>query len=248
MLWGPVMTDSKKTVSKKARSKASARTTSPLGKASKGKAEMDADESEENNTSFMDQFSQITGLMTGTAMELAKTVTTVAALEGGGWLKETYRKAIDPDRLKAMADAGHFLKDAREVAGLTVKELSEALELNDSSLLEEVEQGNKTLSLEMMFRVASLIARHDPIPFMIKFFRTYNPKLGETLEQWGLAALPKQYERERRFINIYRQHDELRKLSEDEFDRLIGYTDNLVGLTLEIMAREKAENKTVEGI
>ena len=142
-----------------------------------------------------------------------------------------------------MADAGHFLKDAREVAGLTLKELSEELNLSDSSLLEEVEQGNKTLSLEMMFRVASLIARHDPIPFMIKFFRTYNPKLGATLEQWGLAALPKQYERERRFINIYRKHDELRKLSDDEFDRLIGYTDNLVGLTLEIMAREKAVNK-----
>lgn len=226
------MTDAKK----KAPSKAKTRSRS-------SKAVADVVDTEEKHTSLIDQFTQITGLMTGTAMELAKTVTTVAALEGGSWIKETYLKAVDPDRLQAMADAGHFLKDAREVAGLTLKELSEELNLSDSSLLEEVEQGNKTLSLEMMFRVASLIARHDPIPFMIKFFRTYNPKLGATLEQWGLAALPKQYERERRFINIYRKHDELRKLSDDEFDRLIGYTDNLVGLTLEIMAREKAMNK-----
>ena len=238
------MTDSKK----KAPGKAKAKSKSRSSKAGKSKtvatkAVADEADAEEKHTSLIDQFTQITGLMTGTAMELAKTVTTVAALEGGSWIKETYLKAVDPDRLQAMADAGHFLKDAREVAGLTLKELSEELNLSDSSLLEEVEQGNKTLSLEMMFRVASLIARHDPIPFMIKFFRTYNPKLGATLEQWGLAALPKQYERERRFINIYRKHDELRKLSDDEFDRLIGYTDNLVGLTLEIMAREKAVNK-----
>ena len=181
--------------------------------------------------------------MTGTAMELAKTVTTIAALEGGGWLKDTYLKVVDPDRLQAMADAGHFLKDAREVAGLSVNELSEALGLKDESLLKEVESGDKTLSLEMMFRVASLIARHDPIPFMIKFFRTYNPRLGDTLEQWGLTALPKQFERERRFINIYRKHDELRKLGDDEFERMIAYADNLVGFTLEIMAKEKAVNR-----
>jgi transcriptional regulator with XRE-family HTH domain len=238
------MTDSKKKASNKAKAKSKGRSSKAgESKAVATKAVADEADAEETNTSLIDQFTQFTGLMTGTAMELAKTVTTVAALEGGSWIKETYLKAVDPDRLQAMADAGHFLKDAREVAGLTLKELSEELNLSDSSLLEDVEQGNKTLSLEMMFRVASLIARHDPIPFMNKFFRTYNPKLGATLEQWGLAALPKQYERERRFINIYRKHDELRKLSDEEFDRLIGYTDNLVGLTLEIMAREKAVNK-----
>jgi transcriptional regulator with XRE-family HTH domain len=243
------MADSKKTSTGKAKSKSSTPAKSRASKATKsaaGKAsrvEKQVHE-EEKSSSLIDQFTQMTGLMTGTAVELAKTVTTLAALEGGSWIKETYLKAVDPDRLQAMADAGHFLKDAREVAGLTLKELSEALGLQDSTLLEEVEQGNKTLSLEMMFRVASLIARHDPIPFMIKFFRTYNPKLGATMDQWGLSAIPKQYERERRFINLYRKHDELRKLSDEEFDRLLGYTGNLVGLTLEIMAREKAVNKS----
>ena len=45
--------------------------------------------------------------------------------------------------------------------------------------------------------------------------RTYNPQLEKTLEQWGVMALPKQYERERRFVNLYRQHDYLRSLSDD---------------------------------
>lgn len=238
------MTDGKKPASKRATSKSRSR--SPASKSAKAKsaASVAAKKGEEeSHTSLIEQFSQITGLMTGTAMELAKTVTTIAALEGGGWLKDTYLKVVDPDRLQAMADAGHFLKDAREVAGLSVNELSEALGLKDESLLKEVESGDKTLSLEMMFRVASLIARHDPIPFMIKFFRTYNPRLGDTLEQWGLTALPKQFERERRFINIYRKHDELRKLGDDEFERMIAYTDNLVGFTLEIMSKEKAVNR-----
>ena len=238
------MTDGNKPASKKGTSKSRSR--SPATKSAKAKsaASVAAKKGEEeSNTSLIEQFSQITGLMTGTAMELAKTVTTIAALEGGGWLKDTYLKVVDPDRLQTMADAGHFLKDAREVAGLSVNELSEALGLKDESLLKEVESGDKTLSLEMMFRVASLIARHDPIPFMIKFFRTYNPRLGDTLEQWGLTALPKQFERERRFINIYRKHDELRKLGDDEFERMIAYADNLVGFTLEIMAKEKAVNR-----
>lgn len=84
-----------------------------------------------------------------------------------------------------------------------------------------------------------MLARHDPIPFIIKFLRTYNPALEERLEAWGLAALPKQYERERRFVNIYRKHDALRGLSDDEFSRIIGYSDNMIGLALDIMSKEK---------
>ncbi len=234
------MTDS----SKKTAKRSAGRTKKTAKAAAEAAADSDQPSPEEDSPSLMEQLGQLTSFMTGSAVELAKTVTTVAALEGGGWLKETYLKAVDPERLQAMADAGHFLKDAREVAGLTVDELSVALGLKDSSLLEDVEQGKQTLSLEMMFRVASLTARHDPIPFIIKFFRTYNPKLGESLEQWGLAGLPKHYERERRFINIYRQHDVLRQITDEEFNRLIGYTDNLVGLALEIMIKEKAVNSS----
>ncbi len=98
------------------------------------------------------------------------------------------------------------------------------------------------MPLELMLRSASLLARHDPIPFLIKFMRTYNPALEKTLEQWGVLALPKQYERERRFLNIYRQHDILRSLSDDEFERFVRYMDSSTNLVLELMIKEKEAN------
>jgi transcriptional regulator with XRE-family HTH domain len=97
-----------------------------------------------------------------------------------------------------MADAGHFLRDARETAGMSIKDLSESLGLSDKTVLEDIESGQTIMPLELMLRSASLLARHDPIPFLIKFMRTYNPALEKTLEQWGVLALPKHYERERR--------------------------------------------------
>lgn len=188
---------------------------------------------------IMGQLSQFSGQMASGAKEVAKSAATMSSLWGEGWVKDILLKSMDPERIQAMADAGHFLKDAREVAGLNVNEMSAALGLNDTQLLEEVESGKKLLPFEMIFRSASLLARHDPIPFIIKFLRTYNPALEERLEAWGLAALPKQYERERRFVNIYRKHDALRNLNDDEFGRIIGYSDNMIGLALDIMAKEK---------
>jgi hypothetical protein len=95
------------------------------------------------------------------------------------------------------------------------------------------------MPLELMLRSASLLARHDPIPFLIKFMRTYNPALEQTLEQWGVLALPKQYERERRFVNLVRQHDVLRTLTDAEYDRFIHYMQSSSNLVLEVMQKEK---------
>lgn len=194
----------------------------------------------EKPASLLEQFTEITSQMTGSALELARTATTFTALEGGNWLKDTYRRNLEPERLQAMADAGHFLKDAREVAGMNLEDLADALGMSDTGLLREVEEGHTTLPLETIFRVASLIARYDPIPFIIQFMRTYNPRLGATLEQWGITALPKQYERERRFLNIYRQHDMLRSLSDDEYARLIKYVGSATEFVLQVMQGERS--------
>jgi transcriptional regulator with XRE-family HTH domain len=120
-----------------------------------------------------------------------------------------------------MAEAGHFLRDARETAGLSLKDLAESLGLSDKTVLEDIERGQTIMPLELMLRAASLLARHDPIPFLIKFMRTYNPALERTLEQWGVLTLPKYYERERRFLNLYRQHDALRSFSDEEYTRFL---------------------------
>jgi len=94
----------------------------------------------------------------------------------------------------------------------------------------------------LMLRSAALLARHDPIPFLIKFMRTYNPALEKALDKWGVLALPRQYERERRFVNLMRKHDALRRLSDTEYDRFIHYMESSSNLVLDVMQKEKQAN------
>tara|TARA_R110002072_G_scaffold214396_1_gene371545 strand:+ start:139 stop:810 length:672 start_codon:yes stop_codon:yes gene_type:complete len=198
--------------------------------------------SDEKETSLISQLTQLGGQMAGQTLEAARTTAELTAMFGENWLKSTVMKTLDPERLDAMADAGRFLRDARETAGLTLNELNDSLGIDDKELLKDIESGKRFMPIELMFRSASLIARHDPIPFLIQFMRTYNPSLGATLEQWGVMALPLQYERERRWINIYRQHDVLRELDDAEYDRLISYVDSATDLVLDVMRTEKIAN------
>jgi transcriptional regulator with XRE-family HTH domain len=200
--------------------------------------------SKNRDPSLLEQLARLTGQVAGQTLDIAKNTATMSAMFGESWLKSALMKTLEPERLDAMADAGRFLRDARETAGLSVRELTEALGLKDDKLLEDIESGERVMPLELLFRSASLIARHDPIPYLIKFMRTYNPALGATLEQWGILALPMQYERERRWINLYRQHDVLRTLSDEEYDRLVEYVDSATNLVLDVMQKEKAANKT----
>lgn len=197
--------------------------------------------------SLVSTLMHITGQVAGSTLDLARTSATMTAMFGESWLRSALMKNMEPERLEAMADAGKFLRDARQTAGLSLAELNDALGLSDGKLLRDVESGERIMPLEMMLRVASLIARHDPIPFLIKFMRTYNPALGKTLEQWGILTLPKYYERERRFINLYRQHDELRQLSDEEFERFLSYMDSAGALVLDMMVKEReAANASVK--
>ena len=198
--------------------------------------------SEDKPESLLEQLTRLGGQVAGQTLDAAKTTATLTAMFGESWLKSAVFKTLEPERLAAMAEAGHFLRDARETAGLSLKELTESLELSDAKLLDDVESGQRIMPIEIIFRSASLIARHDPIPFLIKFMRTYNPAWGATLEQWGMMALPVQFERERRWINIYRQHDVLRDLDDDEYDRLVSYVNSATNLVLEVMENEKFAN------
>jgi hypothetical protein len=193
----------------------------------------------ESNPSLVNQMIGLTSQLTSSALEMARSGRFIPLIPIDKVVKEAYLKTLDPIRVEAMVDAGHFLKDARQVAGLNVNELSEAVGLSDTKLLEDVEKGVTTLPFDMILRIASLTARHDPIPFILKFLRTYNPDLERGLQQWGVSQWPQHYERERRFINIYRQHDKLRNLSDEEYSRFIGYLDAATDLTLDIMMSEK---------
>ncbi|MEM1154088.1 MAG: helix-turn-helix domain-containing protein [Pseudomonadota bacterium] len=195
--------------------------------------------SEQETASLLEQVRKLTGQVAGGTLGLAKNTAAMTAMYGENWLRSAVLNQLEPERLEAMAEAGHFLRDARETAGLSIKDLAESLGMADKSVLEDIESGQTIMPLEVMLRSASLLARHDPIPFLIKFLRTYNPALEKTLEQWGVLALPKQYERERRFVNLYRQHDILRGFTDDEYERFVHYMESSISLVLDVMQSEK---------
>ena len=200
------------------------------------------DSIDSGSNSLLSSLMKLTGQMAGGTLDLARNTATMTAMFGENWLRSALLNTMEPERLEAMAEAGHFLRDAREMAGLSLKELGDSLGLSDNSVLQDVESGESIMPLELMLRSAALLARHDPIPFLIKFMRTYNPSLEHRLEQWGVLTLPKHFERERRFVNIYRQHDNLRGLTDEEHERFIEYMNSSTELVLNVMLKEKSAN------
>lgn len=144
-----------------------------------------------------------------------------------------------PEQLRKMADAGEKLRDLREVADMTLTDLSSALKIKDRSFLRKVEDGKEALSLEVILRLASLYARNDPLPFVFKHIRTYRPQLWETLEEWGLDSLPIKLERERNFVNIYRSNDAARQLSTEGFEKLLELTTQVFNIGLHFIAEQE---------
>ncbi|MFT7286047.1 MAG: transcriptional regulator with XRE-family HTH domain [Halieaceae bacterium] len=204
-----------------------------------GSGESSDDTREPAARSLVNALLKRTGKVAGGTLDMAVDVATMSAMFGDSWLRNLLATGASPERLEAMADAGRFLRDARETAGLSIAELAERMELSDDDVLSGVERGEAILPLELMLRAASLLARHDPVPFLIKFLCSYNPTLEAALEQWGFMALPRAYERERRFVNLYRQHDFLRDLSDEAYLRFIEYMDASTGLVVDVMERER---------
>ena len=159
----------------------------------------------------------------------------------GAWVSGKIGEAVSstPEQLEMIQEAGSYLKDLREVAGLTLRDMSRSLKLADESLLGAVENGTATLSFELILRMAALLARHDPVPFIIRCTRTYNPQVWGVLEEWGLGKLPLQLERERQFINIYRGHDKARKLSDEGFKRVLAFTRSAFEMALHFVPEEE---------
>lgn len=192
--------------------------------------------------SLFEQWLQYTSAMASGAVNAAQFPNILTQMFGERWLKDAMFKTMDPERLAAMAEAGKLIKDAREVAGLSAAEMAAAMGMKDPARLEAVEKGEEVLPFEMIFRSASLVARYDPVPFILKFMRTYNPGWSDLMDKWGVTALPKQYERERRFLNVYRKYDELRKLDDAEYERFVDYIDSAAELVLGVMINEKKAN------
>jgi transcriptional regulator with XRE-family HTH domain len=198
---------------------------------------------------------ELTGDLTSNALQLAMRTGEIPFRMGSSLLLGRAAGVMSPEQLEAMKEAGSYLHDVRETAGLTLQDLADALQLADTSLLEAVENGTATLSFDLILRLSSLIARHDPLPFIIRFARTYNPRIEKLGESWGAGRLAKQFERERQFVNVLRRHDSARDLSDEAFNKVMELTDAAFQLGLEFVEdqrrgrrrrRKKADPDTAE--
>jgi transcriptional regulator with XRE-family HTH domain len=131
---------------------------------------------------------------------------------------------VKPEQRAALEKAGNVLRGMREAAGLSLKEVGEAINLKDPTLLDLVEEGKVALPFEVILRLASVLGRNDPISFVMRFTRSYNPEVWHTLEGLGIGRFAVQAGREREFANIYRGSDAARKLTDEEFAGVLAFT------------------------
>jgi transcriptional regulator with XRE-family HTH domain len=131
---------------------------------------------------------------------------------------------IKPEQRRALAKTGNVLRGMREAAGLSLKEVGEAINLDDPTLLDLVENGKVALPFEIILRLASVLGRNDPISFVMRFTRSYNPGVWHTLESLGIGRFAVQAGREREFANIYRSSDAARRLSDEDFGAVLAFT------------------------
>lgn len=143
-----------------------------------------------------------------------------------------------------MERSGQAITDARETAGMSVEDLASALNLRDKSLLEAMEHGSAVVSFEMIMRMTSLLARNDPVPFIVSLVRGFNPRLWAVLEDWGFGHLPTMFERDRQWMNIYRGNPTARQLPEAEFDRVIAFCRSAFDMAMQFKASESAADKS----
>jgi len=63
-----------------------------------------------------------------------------------------------PDYMMQMGKSGRYLKDLREVAGLSVEELARTIKMDNPDTLKAIEEGRSPLNLDILYRLASFHA------------------------------------------------------------------------------------------
>ena len=141
-----------------------------------------------------------------------------------------------PGQRAALEKTGAVLRRMRETAGMSVDEVGRAIDLKDPALLELVESGKVALPFEIILRLASVLGRNDPISFVMRFTRSYNPDVWKTLESLGIGRLALQAGREREFANLYRASDAARRLSDEDFAEVLKFTQAAFAMALAFRA------------
>jgi hypothetical protein len=81
-----------------------------------------------------------------------------------------------------------------------------------------------------------VLGRNDPISFVMRFTRSYNPEVWKTLEALGIGRFAVQAGREREFANIYRASDAARRLSDEEYAAVLAFTKAAFDLAMAFRA------------
>ncbi|GAB4180863.1 MAG: hypothetical protein Fur0039_25730 [Rhodocyclaceae bacterium] len=142
-----------------------------------------------------------------------------------------------PGQKRALERAGAFVHDMREAAGLSIEDLSRALGLSAPSLLEQAEGGRIALPFEIVLRLAAVVARNDPVSFVMRLTRSYHPELWKTLEKLGVGRLAVQIGRERELANIYRANDRARGLTDAQFNAALAFTRSAFEAAVQLAAQ-----------
>lgn len=143
-----------------------------------------------------------------------------------------------PGQRRTLERTGALLRRMREAAGLSLGEVGAAINLGDPALLDLVENGKVALPFEIILRLASVLGRNDPISFVMRFTRSYNPDVWKTLESLGIGRLALQAGREREFANLYRASDAARRLSDEQFAEVLKFTKAAFEMALAFAARK----------
>lgn len=181
------------------------------------------------------------------AQELRRWADNVLGIAGSASeLSLTLAKArsSEPAQQKAIEKAGSMLRQAREAAGMTTRELSKAIEIADPKALEQAEIGKAALPMEVILRLASVLGRHDPVPFAMKLARTYNPQLWKALDALGIGSLVALAGRERELANLYRANDDARRLSDPDFAEVLAFVKTGFDMTVKFRVGSVAERGT----
>ena len=145
---------------------------------------------------------------------------------------------------RALVKAGTILRDMREAAGIPLDDLGQAISLKDSALLELAENGKMALPFEVILRLAAVLARNDPVPFVMNLTKAHSPAMWQILESFGVGRLVEHAGREHEFISIYRARDEARKLTDEEFARVRKFVETAFDMALEFNREAKAATET----
>lgn len=176
----------------------------------------------------------VAGRALKTAGRVSRALRKGQAMEAAG---EVVRAVLPGAAEPAWTKTGAAIRALREKAGLTVADVSAAIDLKDPSLIEALENGKMALSFELILRLAAVFGRSDPVGFVMRFTRTSNPELWQSLETLGIGKLALQTVREHEFVNIFRSNDEARRLDDDEFAEILGYTRAAFEMAMSLHAR-----------